>query len=485
MTVPVDVRLDPRNKVALSVLLVATFVVFLNETILGVALPQIMANLNITASTGQWLSTSYMLVMAIVIPITGFLLQRFSMRSMFAFAMGMFSIGTLLGALAPDFGLLLFARIVQASGTAIMMPLLMTNLMVMVPEAIRGKIMGTISIVLSVAPAIGPAVSGLVLSILNWRWLFWLVLPIALVTLVLGTIRISTMGEKKRVPVDVLSIILSALGFSGLVYGLSSFAEAARGTSLVSPYLPLVAGAVLFGLFVWRQLSLQKTDRALLDLRTFRASSFSIAIILMVIFMMSLFGVSIVMPIYAQDVLGVTALTTGLFLLPGGLAMGLLGPVVGKLYDRWGAPRLVLPGTLIVVMSMWSFTLFDQFTWPVWILITNATLSMGMALIFTPLFTVSMSSVPAQLYSHASATIGSVQQLAGAAGTALFVTVLTAVAYSSSSATSGSNASVSQLAAGMHAAFLCGAIIVTLAIIPAVMLRGPATRDEMDLELQP
>ena len=152
-----QVRLDPRNKVVLTVLLVSTFVVFLNETILGVALPQIMEHLNITPATGQWLSTSYMLVMAIVIPTTGFLLQRFSLRRAYILAMSLFTVGTLIGAIAPDFTILLIARIVQAAGTAIMMPLLMTNVMVLVPEAIRGKIMGTISIVMSVAPAIGPA----------------------------------------------------------------------------------------------------------------------------------------------------------------------------------------------------------------------------------------------------------------------------------------------------------------------------------------
>lgn len=477
------VRLDPRNRVVLTILLISTFVVFLNETILGVALPQIMKQLNIQPSTGQWLSTSYMLTMAIVIPVTGFLLQRFTMRSLYVLAMGLFSIGTLLGALAPDFNLLLIARIIQAAGTAVMMPLLMTNVMVLVPEAIRGKIMGTISIVMSVAPAIGPAVSGLVLSVLDWRWLFWLVLPIAVVTLIIGTLRMVTVGETRKVPVDVLSIILSALGFSGLVYGLSAFAEAAQGATLVSPYVPLVAGIIFFTLFVLRQTRLQREDRALLDLRTFRARPFTIAIILMAVFMMSLFGVAILTPIYTQNVLGITALATGLILLPGGLAMGLLGPIVGRLYDRFGARRLIVPGAIAVSIAMWSMVTFDQHTWPGFVLAINILLSLGLAFIFTPLFTVSMSSVPPQLYPHASATVGTVQQLAGAAGTALFITVLTAASVSASGATSASV--VASTAHGVQAAFLCGAIISTLALIPAAMIQRPATRDEMDAELQP
>lgn len=479
------VRLDPRNRVVLTVLLVSTFVVFLNETILGVALPQIMAHLHITASTGQWLSTAYMLVMAIVIPTTGFLLQRFRLRGVYMLAMGLFSLGTLIGALAPDFSVLLIARIVQAAGTAIMMPLLMTNVMVLVPEAIRGKIMGTISIVMSVAPAIGPAVSGLVLSVLDWRWLFWLVLPIAVVTLIIGSIRIQSVNEPRKVPLDSLSVVLSALGFSGLVYGLSSFAEEARGAGFVSPLVPLAVGAVFFALFIWRQIFLQRGDHALLDLRTFRSREFTISMILMAVFMMSLFGVAILIPIYAQNVLGVTALTTGLFLLPGGLLMGFMGPVVGRLYDRFGTRPLIVPGAVVVAISLWGMTLFNQYTWPGWILLDNVTLSLGLAFIFTPLFTVSMSSVPPQLYSHASATLGTIQQLAGAAGTALFVTVMTRIAYGSSSSSANYMPDTAMLAQGMHAAFLCGAIISTIAIIPAAMIRRASSTDVLSAELQP
>lgn len=479
------VRLDPRNRVVLTILLISTFVVFLNETILGVALPQIMKQLNIQPSTGQWLSTAYMLTMAIIIPITGFLLQRFSLRKLYVLAMGLFTAGTLLGGLAPDFNALLIARVVQAAGTAVMMPLLMTNVMVLVPESIRGKIMGTISIVMSVAPAIGPAVSGLVLSVLDWRWLFWLVLPIAIITLIIGSLRMSSVSETRKVPVDALSVVLSALGFSGLVYGLSEFAEAARGTSVISPYIPLGVGVVVSFFFVWRQIALAKQDRALLDLRTFRAKPFTIAIILMAIFMMGLFGISILTPIYAQNVLGVSALTTGLLMLPGGLVMGLLGPVVGGLFDKYGARRLIVPGSVAVAVAMWGMVFFDQHTWPGWILIVNILMSLGLAFIFTPLFTVSMSSAPPQLYSHASATLGTIQQLGGAAGTALFISVYTAASLKLSEKTAVTTDVVASTANGTHAAFICGAIIATVALIPAMMIQRPASAEEMGRELQP
>ncbi|HUG51340.1 MAG TPA: MFS transporter, partial [Terrimesophilobacter sp.] len=182
--------LGARNKLVITLLLVSAFVVILNETLMSVAIPHLMRDLSITASAAQWLTTVFMLTMAVVIPITGFLLQRFNTRPVFLAAMTLFSTGTLIAAIAPGFEVLLFARVVQATGTAIMMPLLMTTVMTLVPPASRGRTMGNISIVISVAPAIGPTISGAILSVLDWRWMFLLILPIALGALALGAARI-------------------------------------------------------------------------------------------------------------------------------------------------------------------------------------------------------------------------------------------------------------------------------------------------------
>src|ERR671914_2422061 len=188
-------QLSARDRTVIAVLLVSTFVVILNETIMSVALPVLMTDLRVSASVGQWLTAGFLLTMSVVIPITGFLIRRFRTRSLFGAAMGLFSTGTLLAAVAPGFPVLLAARVVQAGGTAIMMPLLMTTVMTLVPPARRGVMMGNISIVIAVAPAIGPAVSGLVLSLFGWRAMFWLVLPIALVSLAVGLRRITDVGE--------------------------------------------------------------------------------------------------------------------------------------------------------------------------------------------------------------------------------------------------------------------------------------------------
>ncbi len=209
--VPADNR--ARNNKVIWLLLVATFVVILNETIMSVALRVIMLDLHIDTRSVQWLSTAFMLTMAVVIPVTGFLLQRFHTRPLFVAAMTLFSAGTLMAALSLGFELLIVARVVQACGTAIMLPLLMTTIMTLVPTDERGKTMGNVSIVISVAPAIGPTISGMILNSLSWRWMFWLVLPIAVVMLIIGVRQVENVSEPRRLPLDVLSVVLSALGF--------------------------------------------------------------------------------------------------------------------------------------------------------------------------------------------------------------------------------------------------------------------------------
>ncbi|MDP3208263.1 MAG: MFS transporter, partial [Rhodoglobus sp.] len=266
-------------------MLVATFVVFLNETIIGVAIPRIMEDLRIEASTAQWLSTAFMLTMAVVIPTTGFLMQRLNTRTVFILAMSLFSAGTAIAAMAPGFEILLVGRVVQASGTAIMMPLLITTVMTLVPPHARGKTMGNISIVISVAPAVGPALGGLIVQTLDWRFIFIVVFPIAILALVLGALWVQNVTEPRAIPLDVLSVILSAFAFGGLIYGLSSLGEAVRGNVAVAPWIPLTVGGVALVAFLVRQLTLQRREQAFLDLRTFKSRGFTVAIVLMVVMM--------------------------------------------------------------------------------------------------------------------------------------------------------------------------------------------------------
>ncbi len=464
-----------RNRLVIGLLLVSAFVVILNETIMGVAIPHLMADLKIPASSAQWLTSAFMLTMATVIPVTGYLLQRLNTRPVFILAMALFSAGTLVSALAPGFPMLVVGRIVQASGTAIMMPLLMTTIMNLVPPHSRGKTMGNISIVISVAPAIGPTISGLILSSLDWRWLFLLVLPIALAALALGAAKIENVTVPSKAPLDILSVILSAIGFGSFVFGISELGAPEGGSTPLDPRVMLVAGAAVIAIFIWRQLYLQKHERALLDLRTLQTKTFTIAAGMMAILMMSMFGVFILLPIYLLSVLGQTTLTTGLLLLPGGLIMGLCAPFVGRLFDRYGPARLVIPGAILFSGVMWSLT-FISTTTPVWVVLAiHIVLSIGLALMFTPLFTVSLGSLPPNLYSHGSAIIGTTQQVAGAAGTTLYVAIMT---WRAGVLTQGEADAATATVGGMQSAFFVGALISLAAVAASLYVRRPPNQPD-------
>ncbi|WP_239108797.1 MDR family MFS transporter [Microbispora siamensis] len=458
----------PGTPPVIRLLVLATFVVVLNETIMINAIPRLMGALHITEQTAQWLSTAFMLTMAAVIPITGWFLQRVSTRRAYATAMGLFLLGTALAAVAPSFEVLLGARIIQASGTAVMMPLLMTTLMQVVPEADRGRVMGNVSLAISVAPAMGPAVSGLILQLGSWRLLFAVVLPIAALITWRGLKQLKNVGEPQVSTIDWLSVVTAAGGFGGLVYGLSRF----EGGDVRVAAAVVAAGLVAIVVFVVRQLSLQKRGVPLMDLRTLRHRTYTVALILMSVAFMAMLGSMILLPLYLQNVRELSPLETGLLVMPGGLAMGLLGPAVGRLFDRFGGRVLVIPGAVGITLALAGFTQVTM-TMPYWQLLgLHALLMVSLAAAFTPVFTLGLGAVPPRLYSHGSSILSTLQQVAAAFGTALVITVMSARAEALKSA---GTAEVLANLEGMRLAFIIGAVLSLAVVVTAVLL--PARAD--------
>ena len=462
---PDDDALAPGTGRLIALLVSAAFVVILNETIMSVALPRLMAEFTVTAATAQWLTTGFMLTMAVVIPFTGWLLNRMSLRAVFILAMGTFTAGTAIAGLAPTFGLLLTGRVVQAVGTAIMMPLLMTTVLNVVPLSRRGRVMGLISIVISVAPASGPAVGGVILEHLSWRWLFFTVLPIAVLALAAGAAWVRNVTEPRPVRLDVLS----AVGFASLIFGLSSIGEAAAGNAAMPPWIPVAVGVLALALFAVRQLRLK--DDALLDLRTLSRPTFTVALAVMLTSMLALFGTIVLLPIYLQEVLGWTTQQSGLALLPGGVVMALLGYVVGHLYDRVGARPLIVPGAVLGAAGLWGYTFLSEDSSAFMVVGLHVMISTGLSMLFSPLMTTALSALPRSLYAHGSALMSTLQQVAGAAGTALFITLLTV---GTASSVAGGLGEVASLMDGVHLAFLSGALVFTVNVVAVWFVKRPA-----------
>jgi DHA2 family lincomycin resistance protein-like MFS transporter len=457
---------DAPDYAVLRWLVGATFVVILNETIMINAIPRLMVDFSVNANAAQRLSTAFMLTMAVVIPITGWFLQRVTTRFAFGLAMATFCAGTVLAAAAWTFPVLLVARVIQASGTAVMMPLLMTTLMAIVPMHDRGRVMGNVTLAMSVAPALGPAVSGVILQSLSWRWIFLAVLPIAGGIAVLGLRRLVDVGEPVAGTVDWASVVIAAIGFGSLVYGLSEVGV--QGDHTLA-YAALAVGVAGVGGFVWRQVVLQRVDRPLLDLRAFRIRVFSLSLGVMATAFMAMLGSMILLQLYLQNVRGMSPLATGMLVMPGGLAMGLLGPRVGRVYDAHGARVLVVPGAVGLLAAMTAFVALGQDT-PTWqILIAHVVLMVSLAALFTPVFTMGLGSLPPHLYSHGSSLLGTIQQVAGAMGTALVVTVMTSRA---SGLVDGGVAPVAATLEGMRwsfavAAALCVLVLALVVLLPA------------------
>ncbi len=461
-------RMSSRDRSVIGTLLVATFVVILNETIMSVALPTLMIDLSIDANTAQWLSTAFMLTMAVVIPTTGFLLQRLTTRTVYVLGLGLFCIGTAIAALAPGFWVLLLARVIQACGTATMLPLLMTTVLNLVPVERRGVVMGNIGMVIAVAPALGPTVSGLILHYFSWRFMFVAVLPIALATLAYGAARLVNVSEPGEQRLDVLSVILTVPAFGGLVFGLSKLTDP---TGFALGLVALVVGVLCLVAFGLRQRMLARTERSpLLDLRAFDFRMFSLATVVLCVAMVALFGSVILLPIYLQTIHGLTSLQTGLLVLPGGIVMGLLGPVVGRLLDRFGPPVLAASGGVVLVLALLGLSTVTATT-PIWLLlIMHVGVMTSLAFLFTPAFTSGLNPLPPHLYSHGSAILTTLQQVSGAAGTAVLVMIMAA---RSATLIAAGESQSQALTGGISLAFLVAAVIAVPAAVCAAFLRNP------------
>ncbi len=393
----------------ITILMIEAFISMLNETLLNVALPHIMKDLDVGASTVQWLATGYMLVNGVMIPATAFLIQKYSVRGLFLTAMSLFTAGTIIAGFAHVFPLLLAARMIQASGSAIMMPLLMNVMLTSFPPEKRGGAMGLFGLVFIFAPAIGPTLSGYLIEHNSWRILFQLVSPIAIVILVISVFLLKDKKAKVDIRLDLLSLVLSSLAFGGLLYGFSSAGD--KGWDSPEVYGTIIVGAITLVWFILRQ---NKLEKPMLNFKVYKYPMFALSSAISIVISMAMFSAMLLMPIYLQTLRGISPLKSGLLMLPGSLLMGIMSPITGKLFDKFGGRVLAVIGLTITIFTSYMFSKLTLDTSYTTLIFIYSVRMLGMSMVMMPVMTNGMNQLPARFYPHGTAMNNTLQQVSGA-----------------------------------------------------------------------
>ncbi|GGF91903.1 multidrug MFS transporter [Paenibacillus albidus] len=404
----------------LFIMILGAFLATLNQTVMSVAVPELMKDFSISAATAQWLTTGYMLVNGVLIPITAYLMQRFTTRELFQASMFIFLAGTIVSAVAASFPVLLTGRMIQAAGAGIIMPLLMTVILTLFPPEKRGAAMGMVGFAIIFAPAIGPTLAGYILEHYSWETMFYGMIPLTLIVIACGFIYLKNVSERSFPKIDMVSVALSTIGFGALLYGFSRAGSA--GWSSVEVLLSIGAGVLSLALFTWRQLV---SRNPLLDLRAFKYNMFSLTTIISIAVTIVMYADMMLLPLYLQNARGFTAMESGLLLLPGSLLMGVLMPVTGKLFDRYGAKWLSIIGLLITIATTLSFMNLTDSTSYTYLVLMSTGRRVGMAMFLMPIQTAGLNQLPNKLNAHGTAISNTIRQVAGAIGTSLLVTVMT------------------------------------------------------------
>ena len=428
----------------IGIVLAGAFLAILNQTVLSPALPKLMDAFAISAGTAQWVTSIYMLVNGIMVPITGFLIDRFSTRKLFFVSLISFIVGTALCAGAQTFELLIVGGVVP---------------MLIFPPEKRGTAMGMAGIVMSCAPAAGPVLAGGIIDAWGWRMMFWSMIPLAVLVLAVSFFLLSNVGELKRPHLDVPSIVLSTFAFGGLLYGFSSASTLGWGNAVVVD--SIVVGVVALAWFIHRQLHIEEP---LLQLRALKTPTFAYSAVIVTVVNSALAVGSVILPIYLQNVLGLTAFETGILMTPGAVSTIFLSPISGMLFDKFGPRVIAIVGLTGLTASLAALSFVDDKTTVAYLVAFYVIQSSGLTLANMPVTTWGINALPNDMIAHGNAISNTGRQVGGAVSTALIVTVMTMVTAANAEA-----GPVASTAAGIDVAYGISAAVAAIALIVAVL----------------
>ena len=461
-------HLEVKNaKLMAAVLMIGSFIGLFGETALNMALTNIMEDFSIGAGTAQWLTTGYLLVLAILVPLSAYLMRWFTTRQLITAAIILMLIGSLFCALSPNFTLLLVGRLIQALGTGIFLPLMFSVVLMVFPMNKRGAVMGIVGLVLTAGPALGPSFAGLIISVSSWHYIFWLMIVLNLLLLIFGAPKMDNISDLSRPKIDILSLVFSTVGFGGIVYGLATLAEASISEAKV--WLPLVVGVIALILFITRQF---KMESPMINLRVFKYPMFALGTVLMFFNLFMILSVAILIPLYLKSVLGFAALAAGLLMLPGNALNIVMSPIVGSSFDRVGAKIYTRIGYVLITISAALFVIVISATTPVWqIVVLLMVFFLGISMTIMPAQTNAMNQLPPKMYADGSAAMNTLTQVAGALGTAIAITMFT-LGQTKYIEKNGAEAPLDFLAYGVHYAFIIVLIIAVLGLIGSFFIKN-------------
>ncbi|MCC0649484.1 MDR family MFS transporter [Clostridioides sp. ZZV15-6598] len=411
---------NKKENLIIAIVMTGAFISSLSQTLLSTALPNIMSDFKITADVGQWLTTIYLLIAGIIIPTTAYLINRFSTRKLFITSMAIFSLGCVIALFSRSFSTMLIARVLQAVGSGSLMPLLQVIILYLCPVEKRGTAMSLVGITVGFAPAIGPTLSGWLVDSFGWHSLFLLLSPIAILDVILSFILLKNVGEAQKLKLDIPSIILSSLGFGGLLIGFTN--QGNYGWANSATYLPIILGIVSLILFTWRQL---KSKEPFLELRVFKNKPFLISTLLIMIVYASMMSATLMIPLYIQSVRGFSALASGSLMMPGAILMVALNPVAGRHLDKYGPHALSILGTGCLFLGTLSFAFLGKDTSLIHVSLMYCIRMIGISMVLMPLTTWGIKTLDRELISHATAINSTLRQIAGAIGSAVLITIMT------------------------------------------------------------
>ncbi|MDO7864296.1 MDR family MFS transporter [Brochothrix thermosphacta] len=448
-------------------LLMAGFIGLFGETALNIALSQLMKDFSITPGKVQWLSTSYILVIGILAPLSGLLLRWVSTRKILLSSILIFITGTIICASAPYFSVLLIGRVVQGIATGILIPLIFNTILIIYPPEKRGTAMGFVGLVISFAPVIGPTISGFLLSSLSWRWIFIVMLPFLVIAFIVSALYMKNITTVTRPKIDILSVLLSIVGFGSVVFGFSSAGD--KGWGSLEVVVTLAIGIISLAFFTHRQLTMEVP---ILNLRVFKYRMFSLGVLMIVLSFGMIMGVMLVLPLYFLDGLLLPAAAVGLYLLPSGLANGVFSAIAGRLFDSFGAKWLVKIGATISVLAMTMLILSTKDSSVGYIITATILFMIGVPLTMSPAQTNALNQLPHEVAPDGTAIMNTLQQIAGAISIALTMVFLT-VGKNTYLATGGTDATLAMVN-GAHYVFIFTLVLALIVFTLSMFINTKA-----------